>query len=57
VPQIDVRAGQTVVLEPGGFHIMLLQLVAPLQASQAVPVTVTFADGSSQTVTATVRDG
>jgi copper(I)-binding protein len=55
VSQIDVPAGETVALEPGGYHVMLLELVAPLQTGDAVQLTLTFEDGTTQTVSAEVR--
>jgi copper(I)-binding protein len=40
---IDVLAGNVAALEPGGLHIMLINLVEPLVAGQAIPMTLTFA--------------
>lgn len=37
-----VPAGGSLVLEPGGYHLMLLDLKAPLIAGQRVPVTLQF---------------
>ena len=37
-----VPAGGSLVLEPGGYHLMLLDLKAPLVAGQRVPVTLQF---------------
>ncbi|MGK7866372.1 copper chaperone PCu(A)C [Falsiroseomonas sp. E2-1-a20] len=42
VPAIDVPAGETVTLGPGGLHLMLLELRAPLNQGEAVPVTLVF---------------
>ena len=39
---IDLPAHDTVVLEPGGFHIMLMGLKAPLVEGQMVPATLIF---------------
>ena len=55
VPGIDVPAGGSVSLEPGGYHVMLLDLVAPLEAGQTVPITLTFDNAGTVTVEATVR--
>ena len=41
--------------EPGGLHIMLFDLKAPLSPGDQVPITLTFSDGSSKAVTAEVR--
>jgi copper(I)-binding protein len=42
VGTIDVPAGQTVELRPGGLHLMLMGLKKPLVAGQAFPVTLRF---------------
>lgn len=39
---LPVPAGETVVLQPGGLHIMFMQLNGPLVAGETVPVTLTF---------------
>lgn len=56
VEEIAVPAGETVVLEPGGFHIMLLDLVEPLELGTTVEVTLTFAEAGEVVVTADVLD-
>jgi copper(I)-binding protein len=55
VPQIPLPPNTTVSLEPGGLHIMLFDLKAPLSPGDEVPITLTFSDGSSKAVTAEVR--
>jgi len=42
VDTIDLPAGRTVELKPGGLHIMLLGLKAPLKAGDTFPMTLTF---------------
>jgi periplasmic copper chaperone A len=39
---IEIRAGQTVTLRPGGFHLMLIGLSQPLRQGETVPVTLRF---------------
>ena len=39
VPGIELPAGKTVELKPGGYHIMLLDLKKELKAGETVPVT------------------
>lgn len=51
-----VPAGGRHELVPGGDHLMLMQLRQPLQPGTDVGVTVRFADGSSQPITAQIRD-
>lgn len=40
--QIVVPAGQSVVLEPGGLHVMCIGLTQPLVEGQDVPLTLEF---------------
>lgn len=42
VDAIEVSPGSPTVLQPGGLHVMLLDLKAPLKAGQSFPVTLTF---------------
>ncbi|MGK0715505.1 copper chaperone PCu(A)C [Leucobacter sp. W1153] len=53
---VVVPAGGTLELMPGGNHIMLMQMPAPLLAGEDVEVTLTFDDGSSVTLTALVKE-
>ena len=38
VPKVDLPAGRTVELKPGGYHIMLLELKRPLKKGEIVPI-------------------
>ena len=42
VEAIEVPAGQTVTLRPGGLHMMLIGLSRPLREGEAVPVVLRF---------------
>jgi hypothetical protein len=42
VPAIELPPGQTVTLQPGGLHLMLIGLSAPLRQGEEVPVTLVF---------------
>ena len=44
IPALDLPAGKTVELKPGGYHVMLLDLKAPLAKDTAVPITLVFQD-------------
>ncbi len=44
VPSLDLPAGKAVELKPGGYHVMLMDLKAPLAKDTTVPVTLTFQD-------------
>lgn len=52
VDKIALPAGKPVELKPGGYHVMLVDLVAPLKDGDTVALKLTFADnsGSKQTV-------
>ena len=39
---LDIPAKQPVQLKPGGYHVMLQELKAPLQPDTSIPVTLTF---------------
>ena len=56
VSEIPVAAGGSATLEPGGFHIMLIDLVEPLVAGQTIEITLTFRGAGEVTVTAEVRE-
>ncbi|HYO42752.1 MAG TPA: copper chaperone PCu(A)C [Candidatus Limnocylindrales bacterium] len=55
VDGITVPAGKTVMLEPGGYHIMLEGLTADLAAGSQVRLVLTFEQGGPLNVTAEVR--
>ncbi len=44
LPALDLPAGKVVELKPGGYHLMLMDLKAPLLKDSTVPVTLTFKD-------------
>ena len=52
VAGLPLPAGKPVVLEPGGYHLMLMKLPGPLEAGKRVPLTLTFerADGARDTM-------
>ncbi len=55
VPAIDIPAGQSVSLQPGGAHVMLFELGQPLTQGTSFPVTLTFAKAGSVTVMVDVK--
>jgi copper(I)-binding protein len=56
VSAIAIPAGETIALEPGGFHVMLLDLAEDLNAGDSIEVTLSFENGYEETVTAEVRE-
>lgn len=56
VNAIDLPADETVTLEPGGYHIMLLDLVDPLETGQTFEVTLQFSTADDLTVEVEVME-
>jgi periplasmic copper chaperone A len=52
---LDIPAGQSVTLKPGGEHIMLMGLNQPLHEGQSFPLTLDFEKAGPRTVTVTVE--
>ena len=48
VPGLDLPAGKTVELKPGGYHVMLLDLKSALPKDSSVPLTLSFSDAKGQ---------
>ena len=44
VPVLELPAGKTVELKPGGYHVMLMDLKAALPKDSTVPLTLLFKD-------------
>jgi copper(I)-binding protein len=55
VERIEIPAGGSVSLEPGGLHLMLIGLKGDLQPGDQVGLTLDFDDGSKLQVPAPVR--
>jgi copper(I)-binding protein len=56
VDEIPVAAGGSATLEPGGFHIMLIDLTEPLVAGQKIDLTLTFRKAGEVKVSAEVKE-
>jgi copper(I)-binding protein len=54
VKSLAIDPGKSLVLQPGGYHIMLTGLKAPLKEGQTVPLTLKFDHAGTQQVTASV---
>lgn len=52
---IDVPAGQSVELKPGGLHLMFMKVKTPFKAGGTVPLTLTFEKAGSVDVTLPVN--
>ncbi|MEU4792534.1 copper chaperone PCu(A)C [Micromonospora tulbaghiae] len=52
---VVVAARSQAALEPGGDHLMLMDLTRPVRAGDQLDITLTFADGRTQTFTAVAK--
>lgn len=52
---LDLPAGKTVELKPGGYHVMLMDLKAPISAGQEVPLTLVFEHADRKRESVVVR--
>ena len=52
---LTLTPGKPVKLAPGGYHLMLMGLKAPLKAGDTFPLTLQFTHAPPQTVTVTVE--
>ncbi len=55
VASIDIKAHGETALQPGGLHVMMIDLKGPLKEGDKVAITLGFEDGSSKTIEAPVR--
>ena len=53
--RLEIPAGGTIILQPGGLHIMLLRLRQPLLSGNLVPITLTFERSTPVTLQVPVR--
>jgi len=56
VEAVELPAGETVTLEPGGLHIMLIDLKAPLREGSTIPLTLNFERAGEVAVEVRVTD-
>ncbi len=55
VEKIDLPAGESVSLQPGGFHVMLIGLKQNLVPDEDIALTLRFEDGSEVTLNAPIH--
>ena len=55
VGKLALPAGKAVELKPGGYHVMLMDLVQPLREGESIPVTLTFVDKEGRTTTQEIK--
>lgn len=56
VDGVDIEAGEMLMLKPGGYHVMIIDLAAPLEIGQTFDVTLTFDKAGDVVVPVEVRD-
>jgi len=57
IDSLELPAGSPVRLAPGGYHIMLIDLAAPLVAGETFELTLDFATADDLTVSVEVSEG
>jgi hypothetical protein len=57
IDRVEIPAGGTLELKPGGYHIMLIELTQPLEVGQQIEITLVFEKAGEVRVTAEVREG
>ncbi|MEI7613264.1 MAG: copper chaperone PCu(A)C [Betaproteobacteria bacterium] len=55
VTNIDIKANGQAELKPGSYHVMLIGMHQPLKEGDAIPITLSFDDGSKLQISAPVR--
>ncbi len=55
IPGLDLAAGRTMELKPGGFHVMLMDLKQPLKGGEQVPITLVFEDDAKKRFTQEIK--
>lgn len=53
---IEIHVGQTLVLQPGGKHVMLIDIVKPIVVGDKITFTFKFDKADSQTFTLTAKE-
>jgi copper(I)-binding protein len=53
--RVEIEPGATVHFAPGGYHLMLMKRLMPLQLGQEVPIRLRFASGDSVEAAFTVE--
>ena len=54
--EVEVPAEATVMMVPGGLHVMLIDLAKPLELGEEFDLALTFDDGTELVATVEVRD-
>jgi periplasmic copper chaperone A len=57
VPRVDVPAGESVVLKPGSYHVMLMGLTGDLTVGKTIELDLVFEHAGKVVVQAEIRQG
>ncbi len=57
IMSLDLPAGETVELKPGGYHVMLIDLASPLEIGSTFDLTLDFETADDMVVSVEVREG
>jgi copper(I)-binding protein len=57
VDRVELPSGSPVALEPGGYHLMLMNLDGDLEAGDTVDLVLEFENAGEKTVRAAIREG
>ncbi len=55
IPGVDLAAGRTMELKPGGYHVMLMDLKQQLKGGESVPITLVFEDEAKKRFTQEIK--
>lgn len=55
IPGLDLAAGRTMELKPGGYHVMLMDLKQQLKGGESVPITLVFEDDAKKRFTQEIK--
>jgi copper(I)-binding protein len=57
VERVELPSGLPVALEPGGYHLMLMDLTGDLKAGDTIDLVLEFENAGEVTVRAAIREG
>lgn len=56
VDRVQLPSGSPVALEPGGYHLMLMDVAGELEAGDTIDLVLEFENASNVTIRATIRE-
>ena len=55
IPGLDLAAGRSMELKPGGYHVMLMDLKEQMKGDAVVPITLVFEDSAKKRFTQDIK--